>query len=50
MVLGRRCREVTESRPKNQLFLENEDDVVTSIVFCSLKVLIERLQEGEYLS
>ena len=48
MVLGRRCREITESRPKNQLFLKNEKDVV--FVFCSLKILIERLQEGEYLS
>ena len=27
MVLGRRCREITESGPKNQLFLKNEDDV-----------------------
>ena len=27
MVLGRRCREITESRPKNQLFLKNEEDV-----------------------
>ena len=51
MVLGRRCREITESRPKNQLFLKNEEDVrLVSTVFCSLKILIERLQEGEYLS
>ena len=27
MVLGRRCREITEFRPKNQLFLKNEEDV-----------------------
>ena len=27
MVLGRRCREIIESRPKNQLFLKNEEDV-----------------------
>ena len=25
--LGRRCREITEFRPKNQLFLKNEEDV-----------------------
>ena len=27
VVLGRRCREITEFRPKNQLFLKNEEDV-----------------------
>ena len=32
MVLGRRCREITESRPKNQLFLKNEEDVYLLLI------------------
>ena len=32
MVLGRRCREITESRPKNQLFLINEEDVCLLLI------------------
>ena len=47
MVLGRRCREITEFRSENQLFLKNEEDVgSTGIVFCWLKIVIERLQES----
>ena len=41
MVLGRRYREITESSPKNQLFLKNEEDV---------RLVLVRLQEGEYLN
>ena len=35
-----------------QLFLKNEDDVwlATRFAFCLLKVILKRLQEGEYLS
>ena len=32
MVLGRRCREITESRPKNQLVLKNEEDVCLLLI------------------
>ena len=43
---------VAEFRPKNQLFLKNDKDVwlATRFVFCLLKVILKRLQEGEYLS
>ena len=32
MVLGRGCREITESRPKNQLVLKNEEDVCLLLI------------------
>ena len=32
MVLGRGSREITESRPKNQLVLKNEEDVCLLLI------------------
>ena len=35
----------------NQLFLKNEDVwLAARFVFCLMKVILKRLQEGEYLS
>ena len=42
---------VAEFGPKNQLFLKKEEDATFArFVFCWLKVIFKRLQEGEYLS